>query len=30
MEFKYNEITMRFMCVVDGDRLVETLDWLAL
>ena len=30
MEFKYTEITMRLTRIVNGDRLVETLDWLAL
>ena len=30
MEFKYTEITMHLMCVVNGDCLVETFDWLAL
>ena len=30
MEFKYTEITMRLMCVVNGGHLVEPLDWLAL
>ena len=34
MELKYTEITMRLMlglmCVVNGNRLVEPLDWLAL
>ena len=30
MEFKYTEITMRLTRVVNGDHLVETLDWLAL
>ena len=29
-EFKYTEITMRLTSVVNGDRVVETLDWLAL
>ena len=34
MEFKYTEITMRFTLdltgVVNGGRLIEPLDWLAL
>ena len=30
MEFKYTEITMRLMRIVNGNRLVETLNWLAL
>ena len=30
MEFKYMEITMRLIRVVNCDSLVETLDWLAL
>ena len=30
MEFKYTEITIHLMCVVNDNRLVETLDWLAL
>ena len=30
MEFNYTEITMRLTGVVNGDSLVETLDWLAL
>ena len=30
MEFKYTKITMRLTRVVNGDRLVEVLDWLAL
>ena len=30
MELKYMEITMHLMCVVNGNRLVESLDWLAL
>ena len=30
MEFKYTEITMRLTRDVNGDRLVETLDWLDL
>ena len=28
MEFKYVEIAMQLMCVVNGDHLVKTLDWL--
>ena len=30
MEFKYTEITMCLMCVVNGDHLVKTLERLAL
>ena len=30
MKFKYTEITMHMTCVVNGHRLVKTLDWLAL
>ena len=30
MEFKYTEITMHLTRVVNGDRFVKTLDWLAL
>ena len=30
MEFKYTESTMCLTCVVNGDCLVEPLDWLAL
>ena len=30
MEFKYMEITMHLMRVVNGDHLVKTLDWLVL
>ena len=29
-KFKYTEITMRLTRIVNGDRLVETLNWLAL
>ena len=30
MEFKYTETIMHLTGVVNGDSLVETLDWLAL